>query len=209
MTDNAPQRTLPDEKGRRLRTALDHRVIEKLLDRLDAAAPDDDQVLKIAATLCEIRKQDAAAEKNRLALDIAQLKDDKAARPQPAARLCEAGENPTTAPVGNAPSPAPDATGPDPKPHDLRRRLARTIRDIYGIADPAEAPSAARDDHRTGLTEPGSDGYTGKHPRSSKKPPAPSRPTDPAPRADSPSAVRTKNARSPPTATGPPGAARD
>ncbi len=38
MFDDAPRLSLPDETGRRLRTTLENRLLERFIDRVDAAA---------------------------------------------------------------------------------------------------------------------------------------------------------------------------
>ena len=123
MSDSAPQLSLPDETGRRLRTRLENRLLERFIDRVDAAAPDDASVFKIAAVLCDIRKQDAAAEKNHVALFIARHKS--APRRRAPAETDRSRRNAMD----------PDSAIRNPNSEMDHETLARAVREIYGITD--------------------------------------------------------------------------
>ena len=142
MNPHAQVVSVPGEKDRRLRTDLEHHVLEKLIDRVAGAASDDDCILKIASLLCEIRKQDAAAEKNLVTLLVAENKES--------ARNAT-GSRPQRHPAANAnPDSAPDEAALRPLARD---HLARAVREIYGITinvgdDPDEDPPGSCPDCR-------------------------------------------------------------
>ena len=117
-----------DRAGRRLRKTLDHQVLERLLAVLNSPGDDSPARLRqVSEMLCEIRKQDAAAEKNVVALLVA---GDKTSLGRPERRDRLVARFGQTVDAGSEGRRA------------FRRMLTRTIRDIYGLETPDEEPAA-------------------------------------------------------------------
>ena len=91
-------------QDRRLRARLERRTIEKLIERLEDEGADLDALCRIVRAYCDLRTHDVAAEKNLVTLLAAQTRSGRAADP---------------------------ATPPEAA--DFRRKLARTVRDLYGL----------------------------------------------------------------------------
>ncbi len=117
-----------DRAGRRLRKTLDHQVLERLLAVLNSPGDDSPARLRqVSEMVCEIRKQDAAAEKNVVALLVA---GDKTSNGRPERRDRRVVPFAQTGDAGSEGRRA------------FRRMLTRTIRDIYGLETPDEGPAA-------------------------------------------------------------------
>ncbi|MFQ5422751.1 MAG: hypothetical protein ACE5F9_02100 [Phycisphaerae bacterium] len=91
-------------QDRRLRARLERRTIEKLIERLESEGADLDALCRIVRAYCDLRRHDVAAEKNLVTLLTARPRSGRDADPA-----------------------AP------PEAADFRRKLARTVRDLYGI----------------------------------------------------------------------------
>ena len=72
--NTTPQTSLApiDPKGLQLRQTAEHLALERLIEQLRNDELDTDTLCKILHNYCELKKQDVAAEKNRVALQIAQ-----------------------------------------------------------------------------------------------------------------------------------------
>lgn len=117
-----------DRTGRRLRKTLERQLLEKLIALLNSPGDDEPGRLRqVSAMLCDIRKEDAAAEKNVVALLVA---GEKASNSRQKRR--ERSEGPCER----------TADGTPETRREFRRTLRRTIRDIYGLDTPDEGPAA-------------------------------------------------------------------
>lgn len=145
-----------DNEGRKLRLKAEHRLLNRIIADLDNGVENKElspeQVCKYLQGYCELKKQDAAREKNAVALRVASVK--------PMARATAVGTKQADSGVRQ---PAPYGRKDDGTPYthtEFRAVLARSVRDIYGLSMPdvttanAALPADARpkSDRGTGVS---------------------------------------------------------
>jgi hypothetical protein len=121
-----------NNKGARLRIAFEHAALERLISEIQSDDEDFDRLCKALHAYCELRKQDAALEKNQL---------DKA-------KACTAAtRSPATPPQRTAAAPnlsAPFGLNDNGNPNtkaEFQASLRQTINDVYGTAEPDANPT--------------------------------------------------------------------
>ena len=134
--NTTPQTSLApiDPKGLQLRQTAEHLTLERLIEQLRQEELDIDTLCKILHHCSELKKQDVAAEKNRVALQIAQ---------QPKRTPLNAGPRFPSRSTPNHPfDDSPDDQQPldsnHPTPRaashqNFRQTLRQAVADIYGI----------------------------------------------------------------------------
>ncbi len=161
--------TTLDETGRRLRTEAEHVLLKDLIRRLESDPPSNAEFCRLVNTYCELKKHDVAADKNRLAAELAIAK----AAPRPAANRPAPGEPDPEAPFGRS------DTGRPYTDNEFQRSLAQSVADLYGLTepDPAQASPPDNDASPQDRTEPHQ-----THPRPAPRPAQAAEPTSPAAR---------------------------
>ncbi len=109
-----------DNKGARLRTAFEHAALQRLINAIQDDEEDFSILCKALHAYCELRKQDAALEKN---------KRDKEKAQTPKTRT------PPAPPQRAAPFGIDDRGAPNTEAR-FQASLRQTINDLYGTPEP-------------------------------------------------------------------------
>ena len=125
--------TEQNDKGARLRIAFEHAALERLISEVQNDDEDFDKLCKALHAYCELRKQDAALEKNKL--------DKAKTRTAPTRSAATSPLRAATAPNLAAPFGLDDKGDPNTKAQ-FQVSLRQTINDLYGTTgpDPATKP---------------------------------------------------------------------
>jgi hypothetical protein len=114
-----------NNKGTRLRIAFEHAALERLINEVQNDEEDFDRLCKALHAYCELRKQDAALEKNKLDKAKARTATTRTAATSPQRTATD-----LTAPFG-----LNDKGDPNTRAQ-FQASLRQTINDLYGTADP-------------------------------------------------------------------------
>lgn len=134
-----PQQT---DKGARLRIAFEHAALERLISQIHNDDEDFDRLCKALHAYCELRKQDAALEKNKLG-------QTKAATPN-----TRTASTPRTAATNLAVPFGLDDRGDPNARTQFQASLRQTISDLYGTATQPHPPEAAPHKADDGIGDP-------------------------------------------------------
>lgn len=126
----------PDQTGSSLRRQVEEEILRRVIDGVrDRENLTPEQFCKLVQAYCELRKQDAAFDKNRAAVEAARLRASPSRDRKAAGSSRHASD--LDAPYGRKDDGTPYTEA------EFQDALARSVREIYGIQMDAPEPANA------------------------------------------------------------------